>query len=71
MMMTATPKATTSWRDALAKASTEDRDRVRGFYWTQKTGTHIATGLPSFELESSTTPGFRLWILEDGRVVED
>lgn len=60
-----------TWQDAAVKSSPEDRERIRRYYWTGKTGTHRASGLPAWELESSDNPGWRLWIREDGTVYED
>ena len=64
-------KTEADWRHAAAKATPEDRERIRHYYWTGKTGTHRATNLPAWELESSDRPGWRLWIREDGTVYED
>ena len=58
------------WLLALAKASPEDRERIRHYWWTGKAGTHAATGIQSFELESRREAA-RIWLLEDGRVVAD
>jgi hypothetical protein len=41
------------------------------FHWTGKVGTNRRTNLPAAEFQSAQNPGKRVWILQNGEIVEE
>jgi hypothetical protein len=61
----------TELAEAVRRATPEDRDLLRQFAPTGKTGRNIATGLPAWEYESLDEPGRRGWLRADGVFTDD
>jgi len=60
----------TDYQKAIENCDHRSKSLLEEFFWTGKAGRHIS-GVRSWEFESRQREGSRVWLLEDGHIVDD